>query len=545
MSMAKMNKIWFMVLMMGIVNSVITAKSTVQPKDQKKVAVSSVDTNKPLAEQNSLDVLITMLMDSLGQYLKDILPGFKYTGNSNLSLQFSINLAKKHYIVFKLNDDLVGSGKFSKDAVGDFVLEIPSFQEELNFNNQEFLNTFFLPAIKKININEERMPLPNISKDPMDSMVFLLSVGENLFNQPRSFPELKIDSVNDLDIPNKLVLLQSLVNNAGEFLTNRPILILSKNILENLNKNNKQLEAYKNDKLDTDMKIYRLVNGIAEELLKKPNFNKTLETITSHIVVLAIPTGVINKDQDLATIREMVKDENITKYYSEYIQKLDDKQKQEEIVKFARIKTKGEIQNLQPYFQSKGKEAKTVVINSKFMDEPTLSTVIKSNDDFLIIHSSKNLANDKPGNFIYVIPKVNNLIIKSTQFATPLLGSKTFGRVARYSQMSSLDKHSLATRVVLHTLFSALSTDTMTLLTELFNCKIRVVKREKEVTKETTENLLGLNQEKVSTFVQSKPYLIKMFQEIISKGQGAKRGPVAPANEGPSEDDAFAESETM
>ena len=542
-TMAKLTKIWLSVLMIISFNNGISAQNkgksaakttaaqtTSNKQDDSKTITPPkktripYDRNKSLADQHPLDVLLEMLGDSLSNRVEHTFNLPVSRSPSNLFLNLNLNLDKSHFINFDISDNGIGKGALNKDASGDFSLEIPSLKEEISFSGKDVIDTFLIPAIKQINTNESKFPI-NISKDINDYMVILISLCQELLGEKRTFPEEKVDSL--IHLSDKMILLQTMISNGYRYLMHRIVFILSKHTLEKLNKNNKALMEVKSQNVELEAQIYKIVGGIANELMaKNAKFNQLLDAITSQIHVLAIPTGPTSKDKDMEKAKQMIKEESITKYYSELIQTLPDKEKEETVIGFGKIKTRGEIENFKPYVSKTFSGVATQNINTKFMDESTLNQVLTSNDDFLIIASSKNLSNDKPGNFIYIIPKHNKIILKNIEYSTPLLGYRNFPRVYKIGNMPAYDRHILAIRVLLHMMFSSIQSD-LGSLQELFNLKARVARKDKEQIKETTENLLEMNQQKLLEFVQNNPFVLARIQELYSLSR--KPGDAAPA----------------
>jgi hypothetical protein len=497
------------------------------------------DRSKSINDNNIVDVALQMLLDSL---LNRLEPNTTTPKPSNLHLNVNINLEKGYFINFNGGEDLIGRGTINQESSGDFSLEVPTLKEEISWSGNDILDIFLIPAVKLINTAETRYPV-NISKDADDYMVVLASLCEELLGEKRTFPEEKVDSL--VHLSDKIILLKALIENGSRFLINRLVLIISKNILEKLNKNHKALSEVKQGNIDLEAKIDKVLSAVANELLNKnTKFNQLLDKMTSHIHVLAIPTGPTSKDRDMEKTKTMIKEESITKYYSELFQTLPDKDKEEAVVNFGKIKTRGEIDNFKPYVSKTFSGVSSQVIGTKFMDEATLNQVIDSNDDFVIIYSAKNLSNDKPGNFIYIIPKYNKVILKNIEYSTPLLGYRNFQRLYKTGSMAARERQVLGLRLLLHMILSSIQSD-MNSLQEMFNLKARIVKKEKEQIKETTENLFEINQQKLLEFVQNNPFLLARIQELYSLNNKKPTNVNTPKTQSTEEDEDLSDEDSV
>jgi hypothetical protein len=272
----------------------------------------------------------------------------------------------------------------------------------------------------------------------------------------------------------------------------------------------------------------KLISFISDYYLSVNNekLEKLYKNLLNNCPVIVIQT--IDEKSTLNQVKNIISKVSIMEYLNNIVTSKKDEYKtnhqiKEQIDTLHKKLLLGDAVITQKYINTKLPNSKIENINiNNFSDEnwkSLKSGLEKENDAFYVIHSTKNLSTGAKGNFIYIIPAINNNILNFAghDFVTHHFSSiKSINKQIRNEDKKIL-LELMITKSVQEFVLSGLSNIPMIKNNNKFNISKDFMKIEvfikKEDTKEKTDNLLNIDFANIMKSFQTRPFVQFIYTE--------------------------------
>jgi hypothetical protein len=398
----------------------------------KKFPGKPFDINEAFAKHDNANIALA--------FLKECIKSNFYSKNPvNLHVNLEISSKQISHFGLNINDNFEITSVFDKKY--DFGFDLKPFTSKLSFPSTYFFSQFLFSPIMKSHYrfieDTNGKIFHNINQTVL--LKYLLTIIEFFLDDVKTFNDLSLDieTIYDKIMGYMALFQQNEMNPSRIFFSRIPNYIIT-NIMETFlnvflknvameldDKGFKQfLENNNNfEKITIKTINKQIINFIAEVYVNKniKNVNELIKKIITKAPVLIFNlTKDKDKEKTVLEIKNLLSQKNIQSFIKEIDDKLkkSDKDKmtkenqekiQEKIIKVLY----GDINEIKTHIL-KNYQTNHQIINATYLSDSQWEILEfqPADSDFFVFYSNKDLSTGKPGEFIYILPKINQNLIK-------------------------------------------------------------------------------------------------------------------------------------